>query len=382
MVAWLYLPNHGNQIQGLDPSEMNIVLADLLQKKNKSIQPSIPKIYFDVLQALKSNVQSRNEHAAGSGFVETLTHNLVELPTVSNPCQIVGLSDQTTVLQEMRNLLRDYLIHLPVLDLEFPCQDMDTIIVDAGLLVYSLYYIKILGLGYVNFLLNNLKEFLVRYSDSLAPIVNQLQIIQNELGSTQPFLEEVMKEWHNKHERLQQWATQLIGKAYEEITLTRAEVQIQERRMLNLVPQDTMHSATAEISSQLAKTTRMNEEIISFEDVMKELRNKLLKGCRELDVISIVGMPGLVISHFDIRAQCCVSQMYIRMDLLLTILHDAIGVRGNFSSEADAADKLRRTLLAKRYLILVDDVSEASAWDDLRSCFHDANNGSRIILTT
>lgn len=74
--------------------------------------------------------------------------------------------------------------------------------------------------------------------------------------------------------------------------------------------------------------------------------------------------------------------MYIRMDLLLTILHDAIGVRGNFSSEADAADKLRRTLLAKRYLILVDDVSEASAWDDLRSCFHDANNGSRIILTT
>lgn len=142
MVAWLYLPNHGNQIQGLDPSEMNIVLADLLQKKNKSIQPSIPKIYFDVLQALKSNVQSRNEHAAGSGFVETLTHNLVELPTVSNPCQNVGLSDQTTVLQEMRNLLRDYLIHLPVLDLEFPCQDMDTIIVDAGLLVYSLYYIK------------------------------------------------------------------------------------------------------------------------------------------------------------------------------------------------------------------------------------------------
>lgn len=74
---------------------------------------------------------------------------------------------------------------------------------------------RILGLGYVNFLLNNLKEFLVRYSDSLAPIVNQLQIIQNELGSTQPFLEEVMKEWHNKHERLQQWATQLIGKAYE-----------------------------------------------------------------------------------------------------------------------------------------------------------------------
>ncbi|CAN4081256.1 unnamed protein product [Withania somnifera] len=465
MVAWLYLPIHGKISQGLDPSEMNIVLADLLQMKNKSTQPSIPKIYTDILQSLKLNVRSRKEHASGSGFV---LHNLVDLPTFSNPCHIVGLNDQMEILQEMRNLLRDNLIHFPVLDPEFPCQDMDTVIVDAGLLVYSLYDIngekettgledvnralgldlpgntqpakeitcliiqkafqsnlpRIQCLSHVDLLLNNLKEFQSRYSDSLAPVMNNLQIILQELESTQPFLKDVAEVQHNKHEELQRWATRLTGKAYEveyvigawirkevpqwclklwlsdiieEITHIKEEVvAIQERKMLNPAPHTTMDTATAQISSQLTKIPRMTEEIVGFEDVREELRNKLIKGCRQLDVISIVGMPGLgkttlaqklysdnsVISHFDIRAQCCVSQVYKRMDLLLSILHDAIGVRENFPSEADAADKLKKTLQAKRYLILVDDVWEASAWDDLRLCFHDGKNGSRIILTT
>ncbi|MCD7471154.1 hypothetical protein HAX54_011464 [Datura stramonium] len=123
-----------------------------------------------------------------------------------------------------------------------------------------------------------------------------------------------------------------------------------------------MDTAAAQMSSQLAKTARMNEEIVGFEDVREELRDKLIKGCRQLDVISIVGMPGLgkttlayklfsdesVISHFDIRAQCCVSQVYKHMDLLLTNLHDATGVRDKFSTETDAAEELRRTLRAKR----------------------------------
>ncbi|KAF3660826.1 hypothetical protein T459_31300 [Capsicum annuum] len=36
----------------------------------------------------------------------------------------------------------------------------------------------------------------------------------------------------------------------------------------------------------------------------------------------------------------------------------------------------------RRYLILVDDLWEADVWDGLIGCFNDANNRSRIILTT
>ncbi|XP_070016753.1 late blight resistance protein R1-A-like [Nicotiana sylvestris] len=265
IVVWLYLASRGNRNdQDLAPSEMNALLSDLMQMKIKPIQPGIRKIYIDVLQDLKSAIQSemhpniQNKHAADSGFVETLAHDLVGLPTSSNACQVFVLNDQMAILQEILSNLRDILIHLPTVNLDFCLQDMDTVIVDAGFLIYSLYDIKgekedtmledinralnldlpsnivpiksmiylivrkafpnlrrIHGLGYVDFFLNNLKEFQGRYANSLVFIKNQLQIIQKELESLQPFLKAVAEEQHHRFKTLQVCATQLISKAYE-----------------------------------------------------------------------------------------------------------------------------------------------------------------------
>ncbi|KAF3682968.1 hypothetical protein FXO38_00981 [Capsicum annuum] len=46
------------------------------------------------------------------------------------------------------------------------------------------------------------------------------------------------------------------------------------------------------------------------------------------------------------------------------------------------ADKLRKSLIGKRYLISLDDLWDGMAWDDLRLCFPDGGNNSRIIVTT
>ncbi|XP_015158818.1 putative late blight resistance protein homolog R1B-23 [Solanum tuberosum] len=377
---------------------------------------------------------------------------------------MVGLSDQMANLQEMLCLLRDNLIHLPILDLEFHLQDMDSIIVDAGLLIYSLYDIKgekedttledinrelgfdlprniepikvivylvmqkafqcnlprIHGLRYVDFLLKNLKDFQGRYSDSLAFLKNQIQVIQMEFESLQPFLKVVVEEPHNKFKRLNEdCAIQIIRKAHEveyvvdacinkgiphrclkrwlqdiikEITCIKAKIQ--EKNIVD----DTMKTVIARTSSKLARTPRMNEEIVGFEDVIENLIKKLLSGTKGQDVISIHGMPGLgkttlanrlysyrsVVSQFDICAQCCVSQVYSYKEFLLSLLCDAIG-DASVHRELYAnklADKICKTLLPRRYLILVDDVWDNSAWDDLRGCFPDVNNRSRIILTT
>ncbi|KAH0753940.1 hypothetical protein KY290_024210 [Solanum tuberosum] len=456
MVVWLHFPIYSNGNQDLSPSEVSRLLSDFMEMKIKSIQPVICRnnIYIDVLQALKSTKpQAQRKHVAESGIVEIPTHSLT-----------VGLSDQMANLQEMLCLLRDNLIHLPILDLEFHLQDMDSVIVDAGLLIYSLYDIKgekedtvlddmnralgfdlprniepikamvylvmqkafqsnlprVHGLGYVDFLLKNLKDFQGRYSDSLAFLKNQLQVIQTEFESMQPFLKVVVEEPHNKLKTLNEdCATQIIRKAYEveyvvdacinkvapqwcierwlldiieEITCIKAKIQ--EKNTV----EDTMKAVIAHTSSQLARTPRMNEEIVGFEDVIENLRKKLLNGTKGQDVISIHGMPGLgkttlanrlysdrsVVSQFDICAQCCVSQVYSYKDLLLALLRDAIG-EGSVRRELHAnelADILRKTLLPRRYLILVDDVWENSVWDDLRGCFPDVNNRSRIILTT
>ncbi|MCD7470383.1 hypothetical protein HAX54_010183 [Datura stramonium] len=477
-VAWLYMPGHENsRNQDLVLGEMNFLLSYLVRMRIKPINPFIRKIYIDVLQALKWAMQSglspniQNGYDAAeieAGFVETLIHNLGELRAISTLSRIDYLNHQMTTLDEMLKLLRANLIHLPIQGLEFHLKDIHTVIVDVGLLVYSLYdseeeqeeanhalfldlhksiqHIKevvflvirrafqsnlprLHGLGCVDFLLNNLKEFQGRYSDSHASFTkNQLQVIQKELERLQPFLKDVAEERYNKHERLQHCAALLNGKAYEveyivdasirkgvpewylvhwlfgiikEITLIREEVaEIQEKKVFkfDLVLHDTLDTTMAHVSSELTNTPRMTEEVVGFEDVMEKLREQLIRGTKQLDVISVVGMPGLgkttvanklyfdelVVSRFDIRAQCCVSQAYSHRNVLLSILRNAIGESPTLTrlSTDVLADQLRKILLPKRYLILVDDVWESKVWDDLRCCFHDANNGSRIILTT
>nr|AAT38778.1 Putative late blight resistance protein, identical [Solanum demissum]AAT39279.1 Putative late blight resistance protein, identical [Solanum demissum] len=328
-------------------------------------------------------------------------------------------------LQEMLCLLRDNLIHQPILDLEFHLQDMDSVIVDVGLLIYSLYDIKgekedivlddmnralgfdlprniepikamvylvmqkafhcdlpmIHGLGYVDFLLKNLNDFQGRYSDSLSFLKNQLQVIQTEFESLQPFLKVVAEEPHNKVKTLNKdCATQIIRKAYEVEYVVDACINKEaphwclERWLLDIIEEitcikakiqekntveDAMKSVIARTSSQLARTPRMNEEIVGFEDVIENLRKKLLNGSKGKDVISIHGMPGL-------SKMTLANRLYSDRELHANEL----------------ADMLRKTLLPRRYLILVDDVWENSVWDDLRGCFPDANNRSRIILTT
>nr|XP_009760595.1 PREDICTED: late blight resistance protein R1-A-like isoform X1 [Nicotiana sylvestris] len=470
MLFWLYLPD-------LASEEINVLLSDLLRMRIKPTQPCIRKIYADVLQTLKSTIQSagwypkiqNQEHAIDTevNCLETILHNLADLPTNNNSSQRVALKDHLDILQMMLNLLRGNIFHVTIQDLEFLFPDIETMVIDVGLMVYSLQegeeakedmalgvanpapvldlsgnlqhirttiYLtirkvfqsnlpRIHGLGYVDFLLNNLKELQDRYADSLASVKNQVQIIQKELKSLQPFLVDIAEERHDGGDKFHRCATQLIGKAYEVEYIVNAFIskegplwclerwlldiieeiahirnEVAEIRRKEIVEETMNNTGKTQTPSSLARSTIMNDEVVGFKDVIERLRDKLVRGTKGRDVISITGMPGLgkttlarrlyfdklVVSHFDIRAQCCVSQVYSRKNLLLEILHDATGKDFECGEKRvdQLADELRKALYSKRYLILVDDVWEASAWDDIIGCFRDANNGSRIILTT
>ncbi|PHU13384.1 hypothetical protein BC332_14589 [Capsicum chinense] len=54
----------------------------------------------------------------------------------------------------------------------------------------------------------------------------------------------------------------------------------------------------------------------------------------------------------------------------------------SFSDDIDVADKLRKQLYGKRYLIVLDDVWDTTTWDELTRPFPKVEKGSRIILTT
>ncbi|PHT44450.1 hypothetical protein CQW23_13608 [Capsicum baccatum] len=77
-----------------------------------------------------------------------------------------------------------------------------------------------------------------------------------------------------------------------------------------------------------------------------------------------------------------VNQEYVEKKLLVKFFNQVTGSDLRFSVDIDVANKLRRQLFGKRYLIVLDDVWDTTKWDDLTRPFPDVEKGSRTILTT
>ncbi|KAK6785864.1 hypothetical protein RDI58_014389 [Solanum bulbocastanum] len=145
-----------------------------------------------------------------------------------------------------------------------------------------------------------------------------------------------------------------------------------------------------------SKSLTTDKIIVGFEEEKNLILRKLTSGPADLDVISITGMPGSgkttlaykvyndksVSSHFDLRAWCTVDQEYDEKNLLTKILNQVNGSDSKSSENITVADKLRKQLYGKRYLIVLDDVWDTTTWDELTRPFPNGTKGSRIILTT
>ncbi|WMV48547.1 hypothetical protein MTR67_041932 [Solanum verrucosum] len=139
-----------------------------------------------------------------------------------------------------------------------------------------------------------------------------------------------------------------------------------------------------------------DEEVVGFENKAEELIDYLIRGTNELDVVPIVGMGGqgkttiarklynndIIVSRFDVRAWCIISQTYNRRELLQDIFSQVTGSKHKEDTVDVLADMLRRKLMGKRYLIVLDDMWDCMAWDDLRLSFPDVGMRSRIVVTT
>ncbi|KAL3508901.1 hypothetical protein ACH5RR_028302 [Cinchona calisaya] len=138
------------------------------------------------------------------------------------------------------------------------------------------------------------------------------------------------------------------------------------------------------------RTTR--EVVVELKDEAEKVIDRVVRGSENLEIIPIVGMPGLgkttlaknvynspsIVHRFHIRLWCSVSQVYDTKGLLLQMLLDD----GKYftENEEDLLQKLYQKLKGNRYLVVFDDVWDIGVWNDLKFSFPNDNNGSRIIF--
>ncbi|CAA2938933.1 late blight resistance homolog R1B-14 [Olea europaea subsp. europaea] len=155
--------------------------------------------------------------------------------------------------------------------------------------------------------------------------------------------------------------------------------------------------STQSLSEAIRPQVEYDEVFMGLEDDIAKIKDQLTGNRKQLQVISIVGMAGIgkttfcrrlcdddyIVHHFYIRAWTCVSQEYRKRDLLLCLLSWIVDKDEIQSlSEDELVNVLYKCLKGKKYLIVMDDVWDIRAWNDLKMLFPDDNNGSRIIITS
>ncbi|XP_019194878.1 PREDICTED: putative late blight resistance protein homolog R1A-10 [Ipomoea nil] len=134
-------------------------------------------------------------------------------------------------------------------------------------------------------------------------------------------------------------------------------------------------------------------KVVGFKKEAETIIKQLIYGSKEREVVLIIGMGGLgkttlakkvyeeknVANHFDKRAWCIVSQEYDCKNLLNKIYNDVCGDKTEIDN---VAEELRKSLMGRRYLIVLDDIWSEEAWEELNRVFPSCDNGSRIVLTS
>ncbi|CAL5396859.1 unnamed protein product [Camellia sinensis] len=151
--------------------------------------------------------------------------------------------------------------------------------------------------------------------------------------------------------------------------------------------------------SSRTKTTMVEDEfVVGFDDEAMTIKERLRGGMKQLEVVSIIGMPGLgkttlarkvyndpyIAHYFHLRAWTYVSQSHTKKEMLLDILHSLFDLTDEIKEMSGEylGERLYKRLKGKRYFIVMDDIWNIGAWDDIRVYLPNDSNGSKVLFTS
>ncbi|XP_073147207.1 putative late blight resistance protein homolog R1B-14 [Henckelia pumila] len=241
-----------------------------------------------------------------------------------------------------------------------------------------------------------LRDFLEDFSMATGEEVEDLEIkIRDIAYEAEDIIESYLCDLlHAKSDETRdQTLCQDLEKAIEETCCIHDEVMEIRRRRFD--PKYMQQTDCLSVDRSRLTFTGKNMTMVGLDGELMTIMDWLTSSSSKLEVMSIVGMGGigkttlarnvfddpLIVYQFDIRSWVTVSQEYQVSEILARLLGRSTSEQSQ-ESEGKLAQRLYKSLKGIRYLIVMDDLWETKAWDDVRRLFPDDNNGSRVILTT
>lgn len=288
----------------------------------------------------------------------------------------------------------------------------------------------------VEFLLENLKQLLLYHAHLIIDSKTQVENLENDLRLFKAFLKDSTKT-RKKDETLRELVRQIRDVVYEaedvidafvtqaaeiksknyfrKVLFTPAklltvakDVEAIGTKVKNIYDKNRIDFASLDIDGGGGANVKIPEEkkdpsvrqenIVGLEDETDTIIKYLTEESKQLDVISIIGMPGLgkttlagkifrdqrIQFEFPTRIWVYVSQEFRKRDVFLSILSNFTRITDDMyrKSDHDITKLLRENLDRGKFFIVMDDVWTATAWIELQDAFPKANNMGKILITS
>ncbi|XP_047945600.1 putative late blight resistance protein homolog R1B-14 isoform X1 [Salvia hispanica] len=251
------------------------------------------------------------------------------------------------------------------------------------------------------------KEFLRKYPKEEVMEHFKISDVSNAANQAEDLMEHFIYEhyrWNLKAEKMAAVGrprnrTEILYD-FRELDVVMDEISPIAEKMAKLQQQLGVHPVTTASSDPVSKPD-LDTETVGLEEYLKDIKDSMCgQPSSQRQIIPITGMGGIgkttlartvyndedIINEFPVRAWIVVSHNYKVENIfgeLLYALEQQIPDTLVDKSET-VENKLHRILTLKKYLIVVDDLWSAKAWDDIRKAFGDPKkcDGSRIVITT